>query len=94
MKFYEWDDKKNEWLMRERGISFEFIKECIESGRMVANVPNHSPYEHQKVFHVLVDEYIYEVPYVEEGNKIFLKTAYPSHEVTKRFRNSNQNDKQ
>lgn len=75
--------------MRERGISFEFIKECIEGGQLIENIPNHHPYEHQRVYLVLIENYIYEVPYVEEDDKIFLKTAYPSHEETKRFREQN-----
>jgi hypothetical protein len=33
----------------------------------------------------LIDDYVFEVPYVEDNEKIFLKTAYPSHEATKRY---------
>jgi uncharacterized DUF497 family protein len=85
MKYFDWDSKKNEWLMRERGISFEFIKECIETDLVVETITNHPPYEHQRVHLILIDEYIYEVPFVEDEEKIFLKTAYPSHEETKRY---------
>jgi uncharacterized DUF497 family protein len=86
MKYFDWSEEKNEWLIANRGISFEFIKECIEKGLVVADRPNHPPYEHQRVYMILIEEYIYEVPYVEDDQKIFLKTAYPSHESTKIFK--------
>jgi uncharacterized DUF497 family protein len=85
MKYFDWDDEKNKWLMRERGISFEFIKECIEGGQIINDVVNHPPYEHQRVFLILIEEYIYEVPYVEDDEKVFFKTAHPSHEATKKY---------
>lgn len=91
MKYFDWSEERNRWLQKERGISFEFIKECIENGQVVGSIPNHPPYAHQKVFLILIEEYVYEVPYVEEGDTTFFKTAYPSHEETKRFRRNNKN---
>ena len=88
MKYFDWDKEKNEWLIRERGISFEFIKECIENGQLLVTKSNHPPYKHQKVYFILIDEYVYEVPFVETEKKIFLKTVYPSHEATKRYLNN------
>lgn len=85
MKYFDWDDEKNRWLMRERHISFNFIKECIENGQVVGDVANHPPYQHQRVFLILIEDYVFEVPYVEDDEKIFLKTAYASHEATKRY---------
>jgi uncharacterized DUF497 family protein len=92
MKYFDWDEDKNQWLMRERGISFEFIKECLEQEQVVGNIPNHPPYEHQRIYLILIAEYVYEVPYVEDDEKIFLKTAYPSHEETKRYNKRSGND--
>ncbi len=92
MPYFDWDQEKNEWLMRERGISFEFIKECIENGQVVGNIPNHPPYEHQRVFLILIDDYVYEVPYVEVADTTFLKTVYSSHEETKRYRQRAEDD--
>jgi uncharacterized DUF497 family protein len=86
MKYFDWDDAKNQWLMQERDISFHYIKECIENGQVVGDVANHPPYEHQRVLLILIEEYVYEVPYVEDEEKIFLKTVYPSHEATKIFK--------
>lgn len=89
MKYFDWDDEKNKWLMRERGISFEFIKECIDNGQVIADLVNHSPYEHQRVLFIVINQYIWEVPYVEDNEKFFLKTAHPSHEASKKYLNEN-----
>lgn len=85
MKYFDWDEEKNQWLIDNRGISFELCVESIISEGLLAIIDNHSPYEHQKVFIVVIDDYAYEVPFVEDSEKIFLKTAYPSHEATKKF---------
>jgi uncharacterized DUF497 family protein len=91
-KYFDWSKEKNDWLISKRGISFEFIKECIENGQIVADVHNHPPYEHQRVFMILIEDYIYEVPYVENADNIFLKTAYPSHKATKLFKHLIKSD--
>jgi uncharacterized DUF497 family protein len=93
MKYFDWDDEKNKWLMRERGISFDLCVTHITSGRVVDIIKNHHPYEHQYVYIVEIEEYCYEIPFVEDEKKIFLKTVYPSHEATKKYL-KNQYDKQ
>lgn len=92
MKYFDWNEEKNQWLMQERGISFELIKECIENGQVVAEADNHPPYEHQGVFLILIENYIYNVPYVEDEEKIFLKTAFPSKKSTKLFQHLIKDD--
>jgi hypothetical protein len=85
MKYFDWNEDKNDWLMANRGISFELCIECIVGGQLLDIVENHIPYEHQKVFIIEIDDYAYEVPFVEDDVKIFLKTAYASHEATKKY---------
>ena len=82
VKYLSWDINKNEKLKKERGISFEEIAYLIESGNIVAieqnpNRPN------QKVYVLEIDEYMVIVPFVEDENEIFLKTAFPSRKYTK-----------
>lgn len=85
VKYFDWDEEKNNWLIANRGISFELIKELIEGDCLIDIVDNHPPYAHQKVFMVLVIDYIYEVPFVEDDEKVFLKTAYPSRISTQKY---------
>ena len=39
----------------------------------------------QKIYILEIEGYAVIVPYVEEGNEIFLKTAFPSRKYTKRY---------
>jgi len=87
MKCYAWDNKKNELLTSERGISFERIIFLIENNGLLDIVkhPNIDKYPHQKMFIVNADEYAYLVPFVESENEIFLKTIIPSRKATKKY---------
>ncbi len=85
MKYFDWSDEKNDWLIKHRGVSFELCIASIEQGYLLDVLQNRSPRDHQKVFIINIDGYAYRVPFVEDENKIFLKTAYPSHKDTKRY---------
>lgn len=87
MKYFEWNEEKNELLKRERGISFEQITFAIMNAGLLDKLkhPNPDKYPNQFIFHVLFENYVYTVPYVEDSNKIFLKTIYPNREATKKY---------
>jgi uncharacterized DUF497 family protein len=86
VKYFDWDEDKNQLLIELRGISFEECVEIIKNGDDILDiVQNHSPYNHQKVYIIEIDGYAYEVPYVEDDEKFFLKTIYKSHEATKKY---------
>ena len=82
---FDWDKEKNRKLMEERGISFEAIVANIEEGNIVATAKGKGKFSHQKQFLVLVNNYIYLVPFIEDGDKIFLKTIIPSRKLTKHY---------
>jgi len=42
-------------------------------------------YPGQKIFVVQIDKYAYLVPFVEDDEKIFLKTIFPSRKATKNY---------
>jgi len=87
MKTYSWNPEKNELLQNERGISFEEIVLNIQLGNEVAvyDHPNAKKYPNQKISVVLIEDYAYLVPYVEEKDQIFLKTIIPSRKATKQY---------
>ena len=87
MKYYDWNDEKNKILKKLRGVSFEQVELAIESGDLVDRVkhPNSEKYPNQKVFVVKIENYICSVPYVEDDEKIFLKTIIPSSKATKKY---------
>jgi uncharacterized DUF497 family protein len=87
MKF-EWNPEKNEWLKKERGISFEQIIFHLSQGDLwkVANHPDQNKYPRQKIYFVKVEDYIYLVPYIREENQIFLITIIPSRKATRDYK--------
>ena len=88
MLLFEWDDEKNDRLKRERDISFEDIEHAAHSGGLLADTPhpNRAKYPHQKMLAVRIGARVYGVPCVQkEENTYFLKTAYPSRKLTRRF---------
>ena len=46
---------------------------------------NAKKYKNQGIFVVEINKYIYLVPFVENGPKIFLKTIFPSRKMTKKY---------
>ena len=79
--------RKNQILIRERGISFEDILFSMQNGDLLNDVchPNSGKYPNQRLFVVSVDGYVYLVPYVETDDEIFLKTIIPSRKATKQY---------
>jgi len=84
---YEWNPDKNEWLKKNRNISFEQIIFHLGQGDIwgTSDHPNQDRYPGQKLYFVIVDNYIYIVPHVVEEDYIFLKTIIPSRKATKGF---------
>ena len=85
MKYYDWNNEKNELLKKLRGVSFEQVVLAIASGDFIDRIkhPNPEKYPNQSVFLVKIEDYLYSVPYVEDDNKIFLKTIIPNRKATK-----------
>lgn len=87
MKYFSWDQVKNEKLKRERDISFEDVTKAINGGGLLDKVkhPNINKYPNQMEFVIKIDDYVYLVPFVEDNDKIFLKTIIPSRKATKKY---------
>jgi uncharacterized DUF497 family protein len=87
MKQINWNAKKNQLLMSERGISFEDVLFALQSGRLLDDLvhPDDFKYPNQRMFVVEVDAYAWLVPYVENEGEIFLKSIIPSRKATKHY---------
>ena len=90
---YEWNPGNNEWLKKERQISFEQIIFHLSRGDVwkIADHPDQSNYPGQNLYFVIIDSYIYIVPYVVEKEHIFLKSIIPSRKATKMYREEQEN---
>ena len=91
----EFDPEKNEWLKKERGISFEQVIPFLKKSHIldVIEHPNHAKYPNQKLCILDIDGYAYVVPFVEGKKKIFLKTIIPSRKATATYLKSERNKK-
>jgi len=88
MKFHEWSKEKNDNLKKERGIGFEEIVLKLIKGEILDVISNPSRnFPNQKIFVIEINNYIYYVPYVEDKEKIFLKTIIPSRKLVKKYQN-------
>ena len=87
MKPFRWSVEKNALLQQEWGLSFEQITVAVESGGLLDIVahPNAERYPRQRIMVVVIDDYAYLVPYVEEEDHLFLKTIIPSRKATRDF---------
>jgi len=87
MKYYSWNNEKNEKLKKERSISFEDIIYYIENEKLHAILKhkNQERYPGQKIYVVEINNYVYLVPFVETEKEIFLKTIIPSRKATKKY---------
>ncbi len=88
MKIYKWNKEKNIILKKTRDISFEQVVMHIEQGDLLDIIkhPNSEKYSHQKILVVLIKNYVYAVPFVEEDDKtMFLKTIIPNRKLTKKY---------
>lgn len=87
MKLFDWDEEKNARLKFEREISFEDVVTAIQEGNLLVtlNHPNKEHYPNQKIYIVNINNYAYIVPFVEDEEKKFLKTIYPSRKMTKKY---------
>jgi len=85
---YEWEPSKNELLKAERDISFEKIVFHLARGDVwkLADHPDQENYPGQKIYFVIVEEYIYLVPHVVEKDYVFLKTIIPSRKATRAYK--------
>ena len=84
---YDWNPDKNDWLKKNRNISFEQIIFHLGQGDIwrTADHPNQEKYTSQRIYFVIVENYVYLVPYIANKDFIFLKTIIPSRKATKAF---------
>ena len=87
MKYFDWNNEKNEKLKIERDICFEDAIVAIEENKILDIIKhsNQKKYLNQKIFIVNINNYAYLIPFVEDEHKIFLKTIIPSRKATKKY---------
>jgi hypothetical protein len=92
MKVFRWDNEKNDLLKNSRGVCFEQVVILMERGDIQETIehPNQNKYPGQKIASVLIDDYVYLIPYVQNSDEIFLKTIIPSRKATNKYLRTKQ----
>jgi len=87
MKVFRWDNEKNEYLKKQRGVSFEQVVILLEREDVLEVVehPNQEKYPGQRIAIVEINDYAYLVPYIQDGEEIFLKSIIPSRKATNKY---------
>ncbi|HVW22908.1 MAG TPA: hypothetical protein VHB51_00215 [Candidatus Saccharimonadales bacterium] len=87
MKRLDWDEAKNLQLKSERGVSFEDVQVALKARALLDNIahPNQKQYPGQRLLIVNIKGYAFVEPFVEDEQKVFLKTIYPSRKFTKKY---------
>jgi hypothetical protein len=87
MKIINWNTEKSVAVKASRGICFEDMVFFIERGEILDDYlhPNQKAYPGQRIMVIVVANYAYLVPYVENDEELFLKTIIPSRKVTQRY---------
>ncbi len=80
----DWNEEKNQYLLKTRDISFEIVCEMIIDGSVIIEPhPNQEKYSGQIIILFQYDEYWWVCPAVELEEGFFLKTIYPSRKIKK-----------
>jgi hypothetical protein len=84
---FEWKPEKNAWLRQHRRISFDEIVVHLGRGDVwkTSPHPNRIKYPDQSVAFVIVEDYVYLVPFDVVGDVIFLRTIIPSRKATRQY---------
>lgn len=91
----KFNEEKNQVLKAERGLNFSDIAKLIAAEKFLDDIAHFDPQrDHQRLFLVEVEGYVFIVPYVinHQKSEIFLKTIYPSRKYTKLYRKDHKNE--
>jgi len=88
MKSISWSTEKNALLKTKRNVSFEDVVFHIMAGDILDTIehPNQERYPGQQIHMIVIESYVYLVPFIESEDEVFLKTIIPSRKATKEYR--------
>ena len=86
-KYFRWNLEKNVELQQQRGIGFQMVVRAINEDKVleVSLHPNQEKYPSQQIVIIELNNYVYLVPFVQDGNEVFLKTIIPNRKMKKKY---------
>ena len=85
---YRWNEDKNALLKATRGFSFNDVLDEMAQNGVLDNYkhPNTKSYPNQYIYVVRLAGYVHFIPYVIDGDDIFLKNIIPSRKLHKKYK--------
>lgn len=83
----EWSPEKNTELKARHGFGFERVLVALADGALLDERahPNTEKYRHQRQLVVEIDGYAWVVSFIHDGERLLLKTLFPSRRATKDY---------
>ena len=87
MPEFSWDPHKDEWLRRNRGLSFDDVVYYMTHGGLLDDIPhpNQALHPGQRLYVIAIDNYVYLVPFYRDGDVESLRTVYPNRKYTRAY---------
>lgn len=85
---FNWNIEKNTLLKEERNVCFEDVVAQIHTGNILDIIkhPNEEKFPNQKIYILILQNYVHMIPFVKNGDEIFLKTIVPSRKMHKLYK--------
>jgi hypothetical protein len=83
----EWSPGENAELKARHGFGFERVLVALADGALLDERahPNTEKYGRQRQLVVEIDGYAWVAPFIQEGERLFLKTLFPGRRATKDY---------
>ncbi len=84
---YKWNEDKNSILKSQRGFSFDDVLYKMKEDGVLDNYkhPNVEKYPNQYIYVIELGGYVHYIPYIYDGDDIFLKNIIPSRKLDKKY---------
>lgn len=94
MLVFAWNDEKDRWLRENRGLGFAQVVHYLSEDGWLDELkhPDQKRYPGQRIYVVLIEDYVWLVPFVKDGQTLFLKTAIPSRKMTRLYRGEGERE--
>jgi uncharacterized DUF497 family protein len=85
---FKWNLEKNTLLKEEEGVCFEDVVAQIYEDNILDIIehPNKKKYPEQKIYIIILQNYVHMIPFVKDKDEIFLKTIVPSRKMHKLYK--------
>jgi len=84
---FKWNLETNKLLKKEWGVCFEDVVVQIYDDNILDIIkhPNQEKHPKQRIYIIVLQNYVHMIPFVKEGDEIFLKTIVPSRKMDKLY---------